>query len=108
MIERSGVGGQAGVTDRIDNYPGFPTGVKGAELADNIRAQVERFVVEILQAQAVSHIMAQGDYRLVATFDRRRVLLKGACLGSRDHVPASGRPRGRRPGRGWDSLLRDL
>ena len=67
VIERSGVGGQAGVTDRIDNYPGFPTGVKGSELADNIRAQVERFGVEILQAQAVSHIMAQGDYRLVAT-----------------------------------------
>ena len=52
VIERSGVGGQAGVTDRIDNYPGFPTGVKGAELADNIRAQVERFGVEILQPPA--------------------------------------------------------
>ena len=54
------------MTDWIDKCPGFPTGVKGSELADNIRAQVERFDVEILQAQAVSHIMAHGDHRLVA------------------------------------------
>ena len=34
IIERSGVGGQAGVTERIENYPGFPGGVGGGELAD--------------------------------------------------------------------------
>ena len=33
-IERSAVGGQAGVTERIDNYPGFPQGIEGGELAD--------------------------------------------------------------------------
>jgi thioredoxin reductase (NADPH) len=33
VIERSGVGGQTGITERIDNYPGFPDGVGGAELA---------------------------------------------------------------------------
>ena len=37
IIERSGVGGQAGVTERIDNYPGFPQGIRGAQLADQIR-----------------------------------------------------------------------
>ena len=30
IIERSGVGGQAGVTEAIDNYPGFPQGIQGA------------------------------------------------------------------------------
>ena len=30
IIERSGVGGQAGVTERIDNYPGSPQGIQGA------------------------------------------------------------------------------
>ena len=29
VIERSGVGGQAGVTERIENYPGFPEGIGG-------------------------------------------------------------------------------
>src|SRR6266496_121595 len=30
VIERSGLGGQAGITERLDNYPGFPEGVTGA------------------------------------------------------------------------------
>ena len=67
IIERSAVGGQAGVTERIDNYPGFPQGIAGGELADQIRAQVERFGVEILPAQAVASISVQGDYKLVRT-----------------------------------------
>ena len=48
IIERSGVGGQAGTTERIDNYPGFAEGIGGAELADAMRAHAERFDVEIL------------------------------------------------------------
>ena len=67
VIERSGVGGQAGVTELIDNYPGFPEGIEGAELADKLRAHAERFGVELLPAQAVRNISASGDYRLVST-----------------------------------------
>ncbi|MDA1349410.1 MAG: FAD-dependent oxidoreductase [Chloroflexi bacterium] len=67
VIERSGVGGQAGITERIDNYPGFPDGVAGGELADKIRDQVERFGVEILPAQAVTAIVPMGQYKLVRT-----------------------------------------
>ena len=67
VVERSGVGGQAGVTERIENYPGFPEGIAGAELADQLRAHAERFGVEILPAQAVTDIMAGGDYRLTRT-----------------------------------------
>ncbi len=67
IIERSGVGGQAGTTEMIENYPGFSRGVGGAELADEMRAQAERFEVEILPAQAVTRIMAQDDYRLITT-----------------------------------------
>ena len=67
IIERSGVGGQAGTTEMIENYPGFAQGITGAELADAMKAQAERFEVEILPAQAVTTIMAKGDYRLIAT-----------------------------------------
>ncbi len=67
VIERSGVGGQAGLTERVDNYPGFSRGVGGAELADEMRAQVERFGVEILPAQTVTGIVAEGDYKVVRT-----------------------------------------
>ena len=67
VIERSGVGGQAGTTEQIDNYPGFARGVKGADLADEMRAQAERFGVEILPAQAVTSIKSDMGYRMVRT-----------------------------------------
>ena len=67
IIERSGVGGQAGATQFIENSPGFSHGISGAELADQMRAQTERFGVEVLPAQAVTGIEAEGDYRMVRT-----------------------------------------
>ena len=39
IIEKSAPGGQAGVTERFDNYPGFPDGVGGAELAERMTQQ---------------------------------------------------------------------
>jgi thioredoxin reductase (NADPH) len=69
VIERGGIGGQAGVTERLDNFPGFPEGVTGDEFADRLRRQAERFGVEILQAQEVTAVERDGDYRLVRTAD---------------------------------------
>lgn len=67
IIEKSAVGGQAGVTERLDNYPGFPDGVAGHELADRMRRQAERYGVEILQAVAVSGVSSDGDWVTVTT-----------------------------------------
>ncbi len=50
VIERSGLGGQAGITERLDNYPGFPEGVTGAEFAERIIQQARRYGVELLSA----------------------------------------------------------
>ena len=67
VVERAGVGGQAGVTERLDNFPGFPEGVTGAEFADRLRQQAERFGVEILTAQDVVELVVDGDYRGIRT-----------------------------------------
>ncbi len=69
VIERGGVGGQAGITERPDNFPGFPEGVTGDDFADRLRRQAERFGVEILQAQEVTGISADGSWRRVRTAD---------------------------------------
>lgn len=69
VIERGGIGGQAGVTERLDNFPGFPEGVTGADFADRLRQQAERFGVEILSAQDVTSVDADDDYRIVRTAD---------------------------------------
>jgi thioredoxin reductase (NADPH) len=67
IVEKSAPGGQAGVTERLDNYPGFPDGVAGFELADRMRRQAERYGVEILEAVAVNAISVDGDWVSVAT-----------------------------------------
>jgi thioredoxin reductase (NADPH) len=72
VIERGGVGGQAGITERLDNFPGFPEGVSGSEFADRLRAQAERFGVEILSAQEVTEVRPhcrECQYRTVRTAD---------------------------------------
>ncbi len=67
IIERSTVGGQAGSTEQIENYPGFSKGVHGAELADEMKTQAERFGVEILPARGVTGIGSEGEYGMVRT-----------------------------------------
>jgi thioredoxin reductase (NADPH) len=69
VVERGGVGGQAGITELLDNFPGFPEGVTGADFAARLRAQAEKFGVEILSAQEVSAVGVDGPYRTVSTAD---------------------------------------
>jgi thioredoxin reductase (NADPH) len=69
VIDKAGLGGQSGVTDRIDNYPGFPDGIGGAELADRFVAQARRYGVELLSAVEVTdlgldHAAEAGDIRV--------------------------------------------
>ena len=61
IIDSKGLGGQAGVTERLDNYPGFPEGIGGAELADRIVQQALRYGVEMLQAVSVTQITSDGE-----------------------------------------------
>jgi thioredoxin reductase (NADPH) len=61
VIDSKGLGGQAGVTERLDNYPGFPDGIGGAELADRIVLQAQRYGVEMLQAVSVNSITSDGE-----------------------------------------------
>jgi len=61
VVDSKGLGGQAGVTERLDNYPGFPEGIGGAELADRIVQQAQRYGVEMLQAVSVTAITSDGE-----------------------------------------------
>jgi len=59
IVEKSAPGGQAGITERFDNYPGFPDGVGGAELAERMTQQAQRYGVEILQAVGATSIVRE-------------------------------------------------
>ncbi len=67
VIEKSALGGQAGTTERIDNYPGFPEGIGGGELADRIIAQARRYDVELLSAVSVREVARDGQDLQVTT-----------------------------------------
>lgn len=54
VVEKSGLGGQAGVTERIDNYPGFAEGISGSELADRLVDHARRYEVTLLKAVEVT------------------------------------------------------
>lgn len=66
MFERGVVGGLAAVTDMIDNYPGFPDGVEGLKLADDLRKQAERFGA-VIELGEVTGIKDEGEYRRLET-----------------------------------------
>jgi thioredoxin reductase (NADPH) len=84
VIERGGIGGQAGITERLDNFPGFPEGVTGAEFADRLQQQAKRFGVEILGATEVTGIEQDFVYQVVNTADGAsyRAFAVLLCLGS--------------------------
>lgn len=69
VLDRAGLGGQAGVTERLDNFPGFPEGISGAEFADRMKRQAERFGVETVGAADVTGISHDGRYVSVMTAD---------------------------------------
>lgn len=73
VIEKSGLGGQAGITDRLDNFPGFPEGISGGEFAQRLVKQARRFGVEILQAQAVTGLHTEAESCYVTTSDGREI-----------------------------------
>ena len=67
VIEKGGLGGQAGITQTIENFPGFDEGVSGAEFAERLGLQARKFGVEILQTQEVKNISREGQYLCVET-----------------------------------------
>ena len=60
VIDSGGLGGNAGVTERIDNYPGFPEGIGGAELMDRFEAQARRYQVELVAGAGVNSLQREG------------------------------------------------
>jgi thioredoxin reductase (NADPH) len=69
MVEREAPGGQAGLSSRIENYLGFPSGLSGGDLARRAVAQARRFDVEILSPQEAKSIRVDGPYRYLELAD---------------------------------------
>src|SRR5690348_1216707 len=100
MIEREAPGGQAGMSSRIENYLGFPSGLSGADLARRAVTQARRFGVEILSPQAATAVRVEGPSRIVKLADGNelgcKVLLLATGVSYRKlDVPGAERLQGR-------------
>jgi thioredoxin reductase (NADPH) len=69
MIEREAPGGQAGLSSRIENYLGFPSGLSGSVFARRAVDQARRFGVEIVSPQEASSIRTSDPYRFIQLSD---------------------------------------
>ncbi len=66
LFERAVIGGLAAVTDKVDNYPGFPDGIEGLALSDNLHKQAERFGA-VIELGEVTKIHDEGEYKRLET-----------------------------------------
>lgn len=69
IVEREAPGGQAGMSSRIENYLGFPTGLSGGDLARRAVVQAQRFGVEVLSPQEAVGVRTEGPYRILRLAD---------------------------------------
>jgi thioredoxin reductase (NADPH) len=67
VMDAGGLGGQAGMTEKLDNFPGFPDGINGAEFADRLVRQARKFDVEILQATKIESAYHEDESCYVRT-----------------------------------------
>jgi thioredoxin reductase (NADPH) len=73
IVEREAPGGQAGLSSRIENYLGFPSGLGGFDLARRAVDQARRFGVDIVSPQEASAIRVDGSYRYLKLSDGTEV-----------------------------------
>lgn len=79
LLEVKAVGGELVVADIVENYPGFPKGISGADLTSSMEEQARSFGVEICEVGAKS-ISIEGDSRIVHTTDDRDIRTKAVII----------------------------
>lgn len=99
VIEKIGSGGQAAVTDMIENYPGFPDGINGFELSQKMEEQAKKFgsrfesdVVTGLKKNDNGTLSVRTESR---TYDAKSVIITTGASSRKLGVPGEDKYIGR-------------
>ena len=92
ILERNMAGGQIALTELVENYPGFPEGISGFDLATKMKDQAAQFGAEIREIESVSALRAEPDGSYTVVTDReeiraRAVILAPGVEGRRSGIP---------------------
>jgi thioredoxin reductase (NADPH) len=99
LLEKTTCGGLPASTDFIENYPGFPEGIKGMELMERFKRQAERFSVKFNEFQEVRKVKPQGKIIKVQTdkqeYNTYAVIVASGSEPKKLSVPGEDKFRGR-------------
>lgn len=90
LVEKALIGGQIVNAERVENYPGFPEGISGSELAESMHRQALKYGLEIL-ADEVNGIEDKGKHKVVRTAQTnlvtQTIIIAGGCQRRKLGVP---------------------
>src|ERR1700761_3191461 len=65
VVKGHEAGGQLSLTTEVENFPGFPAGIMGPELVENMKQQAERFGATFREGQVTSADLSSRPFRLM-------------------------------------------
>lgn len=98
VFEQMLAGGEIASTDRLDNYPGFPEGIGGAEFGQLLEQQARRFGAEIVSATIEEAFLVEEVKKVVTTrglFYGRTVIIATGTIPRPLGVPGEDKLRGK-------------
>lgn len=90
LYEKGVVGGLAAITDKVENYPGFPSGVEGMMLANQFQSQAERFGADIKFGEVSSVKKLNNAIEIIV--DNKPILADAVLIATGSSYKKTGMP----------------
>lgn len=90
LYEKSIIGGLVAMTDVVDNYPGFPEGIAGIDLADRLKSQAEQFGAKI-EFGEVQSMDIDGDEKILVV-DGQKIRARAVLIATGGSYAKIGAP----------------
>lgn len=90
LYEKGVVGGLAAITDKVENYPGFPSGVEGMMLANQFQSQAERFGADIEFGEVSSVKKLNNAIEIIV--DNKPILAEAVLIATGSSYKKTGMP----------------